>query len=57
MTTLDEFDPTDAVNHWLSQKDRKPSETETRKQQEHFKGVFSEADEHYESNTDKTVSF
>lgn len=57
MTTLDKFDPTDAVNHWMSEKNRKPSETKTRKQQEYFKGVFSEADQHKKSHTNKIVSF
>lgn len=57
MTTLDKFDPTDAANHWMSQKNRKPSETETRKQQEYFKGVFSEADQQKHSRKNKIVSF
>lgn len=57
MCTLDEFDPTDAVNHWMSEKNRKPSESKTRKQQEYFNGVFPEADQYKKANTNKIVSF
>lgn len=57
MTTVDEFDPTNATNHWLSQKNRHPTETQTRKKQEFFKGVFSEANDQKITNTNKIISF
>ena len=46
MACLDKFDPKDAVQHWINEKNRRPAESSTRKQQEYFKGVFPEADEH-----------
>jgi hypothetical protein len=44
MPTLDKFDPTDAVRHWLATKKRRPFEGSKTKQQEWYKGVFDEAD-------------
>lgn len=56
MPNLEKFDPTDAVQHWMNQKDRRPAESQTRKQQEYFKGVFTEAD-NYSSNSNPIICF
>lgn len=45
MPTVDEFDPTDAVHYWMTQKDRNPHDSSTRKEQEWFKKVFKEAED------------
>lgn len=46
MCTLVEFDPTAAANHWLSQKQRKPRYGNKSTEQEWYKGIFPEADDH-----------
>lgn len=46
MPTVNDFDPSDAVNHWMAQKNRRPRESQKRKEQEYFEGVFSEAHRH-----------
>lgn len=57
MTTVAEFDPTAAVQYWMTQKNRHPHESSTRKKQEWFQNVFEEADEQKHMYTDRIISF
>lgn len=57
MPSLEDFDPGEATQHWLRQKNRRPAESQTRKQQEFFRGVFAEADQHTPTNHSKIVCF
>lgn len=57
MPNLDKFYPSDAVQHWINQKNRRPAESQTRKQQEFFRGVFSETDQHKSSKNTEIISF
>lgn len=50
MPCLEQFDPSVATKHWMDQRNRRPAESSTRKQQEYFKGVFLEADQHQSTN-------
>lgn len=57
MPTLDKFDPTAAVQHWMAQKKRKPTQGSKSNQQEWFKGVFDEVDELFQRNHSPIVKF
>jgi hypothetical protein len=57
MSSLEDFDPGDAVHYWMHLKCRRPAESQTRKQQEFFKGVFAEADQHKRISHAKIVRF
>lgn len=56
MPNLDQFDPEEACQHWMSQKNRRPAESATRKRQECFKGVFAESVDVI-SNDETIISF
>lgn len=43
MEPLEEFDPTPAINHWMSRKNRIPKSSPKAREQAWYKGVFSEA--------------
>lgn len=57
MPSLDLFDPNDAIQYWMDQKNRRPSDSQTRKKQEYFKGVFMEADQYEAKKNPKKISF
>lgn len=57
MPTVAEFDPTAAAQYWMTQKNRQPHESSTRKKQEWFKNIFKEAEEQQQMYTDRIVSF
>lgn len=44
MGSVSQFDPTPAVNYWLSMKNRRPKSSDTWREQEWFFGVFEEAE-------------
>lgn len=43
MGTLDEYDPTPAVEYWMAKRNRRQKVDIKERQQEWFKGVFKEA--------------
>lgn len=45
MGDLENFDPTPAVDLWMSKKKRKPRSSPKAKEQNWYRGVFSEATE------------
>ncbi len=57
MPTLENFDPSNAVRHWINLKKRRPTEPSKGKQQEWFKGVFDEVDEHFHRKHSTIVKF
>lgn len=57
MPTVDKFDPSSAVRHWIDLKKRKPVEASKPKQQEWFRGVFDEVDELFKRKHSTIVKF
>lgn len=57
MPTVEEFDPSNAVQYWMDQKDRNPHESSTRKEQEWFKNVFNEAEEQKQKYSNRNIFF
>lgn len=57
MVPLNNFDPTDAVEYWMKQKNRNPVTASKSTQQEWFKGVFSEAKQRQERQYNPIIRF
>ncbi len=43
MGSVEQFDPTPAIDYWLSKKNRRPKSSDNRREQEWFFGVFEAA--------------
>lgn len=43
MGSLEQFDPTAAVEYWMSTRNRKPKTSDTNKEREWFHGVFDDS--------------
>lgn len=57
MPTVENFDPSPAVRHWMNIKKRRPVEASKGKRQEWFRGVFDEVDEFFERKHSLIVKF
>lgn len=57
MPTVEKFDPTPAVHHWMDQKNRRPIQGSKTRQQEWFLGVFDEAEELFQRKHSQIVKF
>lgn len=57
MPPVADFDPTEAINHWMAEKDRRPKANPKAKSQEWFKGMFEEASLHKTLERQSRVQF